>query len=366
VASDRRGASASSLVHTVTVSGLLPQTTYQFDVVSGDRTDTNGGQHYAVTTGPTLSLGSPDSVFGTVTTRAGGQPAGALVHVTASGAGGTSGTLTTVITTTDAGTWVVDLSNLRTAGGESRYAVTDTTLLTVVADGGTEGNATGTVSVAGARTGALGLRLANEFRFALVAGWNLVTLVATPAERLTAQGVCVSLDGNTPGTAVEVYRWEAGGWDGHVCGVPPNDFGLEVGRGYFVRLVKPSQWAYEGMAESVPATLSLVTGWNLVGPGVVSTVPSTASGSCATFTDTGGAGTAVELARWVDGGWSTYRCGLPPNDFTLEAGRGYFVRLTRPTQWTPVGKAPTNAVTSLSVRRDAGSPVPTPVVQPPE
>jgi hypothetical protein len=271
-----------------------------------------------------------------------------------------------VVTSADAGTWVVDLSNLRTAGGEARYAVTDTTVLTVVADGGSEGNATGTVSVAGARTGALGLRLANEFRFALDAGWNLVTLVATPGETLTAQGVCGSLDGKAPGSAVEVYRWEAGGWEGHVCGVPPNNFGLEVGRGYFVRLAKPSQWAYEGLAESVPATLSLVTGWNLVGPAVVSAVPSTASGSCATFTDVSGAGTAVEVARWVDGGWSTYRCGLPPNNFTLEAGRGYFVRLTRPTQWTPVGKTPTNAVTSLSVRRDAGSPVPTPEVQPPE
>jgi len=126
-----------------------------------------------------------------------------------------------------------------------------------------------------------------------------------------------------------------------------------MGRGYFVRLVKPSQWAYEGMAESVPATLSLVTGWNLVGLAAVWAEPSTASGSSATFTDASGPGMMLEIARWVDGGWDTFRCGLPPNDFTLEAGRGYFVRLTRPTQWTPVGKGPTNAVTSLSVSRDA-------------
>ncbi|NBT27375.1 MAG: hypothetical protein EBT09_12690, partial [Actinobacteria bacterium] len=102
-----------------------------------------------------------------------------------------------------------------------------------------------------------------------------------------------------------MYRWEAGGWDGHVCGVPPNDFGLEVGRGYFVRLVKPSQWAYEGMAESVPATLSLVTGWNLVG----FASRSTASESCATFTDASGPGMMLEIARWADGGWDTFRCG---------------------------------------------------------
>ena len=362
MASDRRGAATSSPVHIVTVSGLLPQTTYLFDLASGDASDANGGSHYAVSTGPTLSLGSPDSVFGKVAGRNGGLPAGALVHVSASGASGTSGTLSTVVTTNDAGIWVVDLANLRSAAGDERYPVSDTTVLTVVADGGTDGSATGTVPVSGARSGTLTLRLDNEFRFALEASWNLVTLVATPAERLTAQGVCHSLDEVASGSAVEVYRWENGGWEGHVCGVPPNDFTLEVGRGYFLRLAKPSQWAYQGLVESVPATLPLVTGWNLVGPAVVSAVPSTASGSCATFTDEAGSGTALEVARWVDGGWEGHRCDLPPNDFTLEAGRGYFVRLTRPTHWTPVGKAPTNAVSSRSVQRS--SPVTTPVATP--
>jgi len=74
----------------------------------------------------------------------------------------------------------------------------------------------------------------------------------------------------TTGSAVEVYRWDNGGWDGHVCGLPVNDFGLEVGRGYFVRLAQPSRWACQGLVESVPATLPLVTSWNLVGPAVVS------------------------------------------------------------------------------------------------
>ena len=370
LASDRRGPATSSTVHIVTVSGLLPHSSYRFDLVSGDATDTNAGAHFAVSTGPTLPLASPYPVHGAVSRRDGGLPAAALVHVFASGPSGTSSSLSTIISPSDAGAWVVDLSNLRTAAGDARYPVSDTTVLTVVADAGADGNATGTVSVAGARSGSLALRLDNEFRFALDAGWNLVTLVATPADRLFAKGVCHSLDEVTPGSAVEVYRWENGGWDGHVCGLPVNDFALEVGRGYFVRLSLPSQWAYQGMAESVPATLSLVTGWNLVGPAVVSPLPSTASGSCASFADASGSGSALELARWVDGGWDTYLCGLPPNDFTLEAGRGYFVRLSRPTQWTPVGSAPTNAVTSFSVRRTApvttqvSTPVSNPVATP--
>ncbi len=69
---------------------------------------------------------------------------------------------------------------------------------------------------------------------------------------------------------MEVYRWANGGWDGHACGLPVNDFGLEVGRGYFVRLARPSQWADQGLVELVPATGPLVICWNLVGPAVVS------------------------------------------------------------------------------------------------
>jgi hypothetical protein len=59
------------------------------------------------------------------------------------------------------------------------------------------------------------------------------------------------------------------------------------------------------------------------------------------------AGTAVELDRWINGGWEGHRCGLPPNDFPLEPGVGSFVRLTRPATWAPAGSAP---VSSASVR----------------
>ena len=46
------------------------------------------------------------------------------------------------------------------------------------------------------------------------------------------------------------------------------------------------------------------------------------------------------LERWIDVGWEGHRCGLPVNAFPLQAGRGYFVRLTRPATWAPAGGAP--------------------------
>ena len=55
---------------------------------------------------------------------------------------------------------------------------------------------------------------------------------------------------------------------------------------------------------------------------------------------TAGTGTVVELDRWEVGAWEGHRCGLPVNAFPLQAGRGYFVRLTRPAIWAPAGGAP--------------------------
>ena len=138
--------------------------------------------------------------------------------------------------------------------------------------------------------------------------------------------------------ALEVDRWVSGAWDGHVCGLPPNDFPLEVGRGYFVRVARQAKWTYTGTLDGIASSVPLGAGWNLVGARLVAETPSIASDTC-TQLDATQADTAVELDRWVDGGWEGHRCGLPVNDFTLQAGQGYFIRLTRPTTWAPVGAA---------------------------
>jgi hypothetical protein len=286
---------------------------------------------------------APDQAFGTVSLRDGSVPASVVVHLTASGPSGTSAPLAALVTTAEQKYWAVNLGNLRTASLDAVFPVTADTILTVTADGGPDGTAASTSTVAVVRAGTLALTLSDEVSQPLQAGWNLIALRATPATSMTASMVCTALNAVTAGSAVELDRWINGGWDGHRCGLPVNDFTLEPGPGYFVRLTRPVTWTYRGAVVATPATISLFTGWNLIGASAMSGTPSVASATCSQL-NTVQAGTAVELDRWIDGGWEGHRCGLPVNDFTLQAGQGTFIRLTRPATWAPVGAAPVLAL----------------------
>ncbi|NBT26675.1 MAG: hypothetical protein EBT09_09020 [Actinobacteria bacterium] len=291
---DKRGASGTFAVHFATVSGLAPSTRYRFDVVSGSTTDVNGGSHYLVTTGPTLGATAPDQAFGTVSLRDGSVPASVVVHLTASGPSGTSAPLAALVTTAEQRYWAVNLGNLRTASLDAAFPVTADTILTVTADGGPNGSAASTSTVAVVRAGTLALTLSDEVSQPLQAGWNLIALRASPATTTTASMVCTALNAVQSGTAVELDRWITGGWEGHRCGLPVNDFTLEPGPGYFVRLTRPATWTYRGAVVATPPTLSLGTGWNLIGASAISGTPSVASTTCSQL-NTVQAGTAVEL-----------------------------------------------------------------------
>ncbi|NDF07880.1 MAG: hypothetical protein EB058_04285, partial [Proteobacteria bacterium] len=193
---------------------------------------------------------------------------------------------------------------------------------------------------ADARTGKLALTLSEEIATPLQTGWNLVALQVIQAVPVTAMALCASLDGTVAGSAYEIDRWENSGWQGHRCGVPANNFTLEPGRGYFIRVTKPVTWPLGGTRIITPPSLELGTGWNLVGVGVVAPGTVTAPSGCTAMDGTAGTGTVVELDRWEAGAWEGHRCGLPVNAFPLQAGRGYFVRLTRPAIWAPAGGAP--------------------------
>jgi alpha-tubulin suppressor-like RCC1 family protein len=344
---DNRGTTGLQTVHFFSISGLAPSTRYRFDVVSGARTDTNQGAHYLVMTGPTLDTSAPDIGSGIVSTRNGAAPASVVIHVSATGPSGTSAPLSSLITSADQKSWGLNLGNLRTVALKAPFPVTASTPVTVTADGGPDGTASITTTVAVLRAGTLALVLTGDVLQTLQAGWNLVALRATPATPTSASVVCTTLNMGTAGTAVELDRWVSGGWEGHRCGLPVNDFSLVPGSGYFIRLTRPETWTYRGAVITTPATLSLGIGWNLVGAIAISGTLSVASATC-TQLNTVQAGTAVELDRWVDGGWEGHRCDGPGSDFTQLAGQGYFVRLTRPATWAPVGAS---QVSSSSVSR---------------
>ena len=85
---DQRGEATSDDTHFVTVNGLLPNTTYYFDVVSGGTIDDNGGTHYAVSTGSTLGVPGSDTISGQVFLTGTTPAEGSLVYITLSDADG--------------------------------------------------------------------------------------------------------------------------------------------------------------------------------------------------------------------------------------------------------------------------------------
>jgi hypothetical protein len=350
-ANDVRGAATTSTVHVVTVRNLLPSTKYSFDIVSGNATDTNSGAHFAVTTGPTLNLGSPDTIVGVAQAGASGSASDAYVVVSAQSTTGVpSAPIAALIPARDAGSWTLSLGDLRTQDRQSVFSVTSTTVLNVDVYAGSGGMARGTVTVADARIGSQVLTLAPTVAATinLIAGWNLVAAPVMPETDLTAPAVCTAL--NTTGgagTAVEIDQYVDGGWIGHRCGIPPNGFSLVPGKGYFVRVQKPVVWTVYGTPPDGRMTHEMQAGWNLIAfpgmtgrydaPGVLGSLNLIAGAPA-------GVVVATEIDRWQDAGWEGNRPDVPVNKFAIEDGRGYFVKLTAPLTWAVPGTLAMNRV----------------------
>ena len=129
---DDRGAVAEH-THHVTLAGLLPNTTYFYDVVSGSARDDKGGAHYSVTTGPTLLGPRSDIAFGRVlqSNELAGAP-GCLVYVKVQDADGQgSEGSSQLFSVLSEGTgldvfWNANLGTLREQDGGSFFAYDST------------------------------------------------------------------------------------------------------------------------------------------------------------------------------------------------------------------------------------------------
>ena len=153
VAYDDRDTGTNDDTHHVTLTGLAPETTYYFDVVSDGTTDDNGGTHYSVTTGPTLGLPAPDTIYGQVFKADGTTPAeGAIVYITlfdddGSGSPGQAAPLSALVESS--GYWFANLGNARTAdlSGYFSYSASGDGV-DMAAQGAGDGTASQTVDTA--------------------------------------------------------------------------------------------------------------------------------------------------------------------------------------------------------------------------
>jgi hypothetical protein len=164
-------------------------------------------------------------------------------------------------------------------------------------------------------------------------GWNHIALPVEPLTAYDAEELCERIE-DQGGDVAEIDRWYAGGWQGHICGLPFNDFPIELGEAYFVKGSAASVWTVGGFAVTEPVALDLGVGWNSI------SVPHSDSYTAESLCDEiiGQGVTAVEIDRWYAGGWEGHICGLPFNDFPIEPGKGYFVKAGSAGQVTPAGE----------------------------
>jgi hypothetical protein len=87
------------------------------------------------------------------------------------------------------------------------------------------GNAASTWSIEG-------WAVTTPISLSLQIGWNSIGL--PHSDGYTAESLCNEIIAEGV-SAVEIDRWYAAGWDGHICGLPFNDFPIERGEGYFVK-----------------------------------------------------------------------------------------------------------------------------------
>ena len=164
----------------------------------------------------------------------------------------------------------------------------------------------------------------------LDSGWNKIALPLEPTMAYTAEGICNEVT-SQGGTLAEIDRWNNGGWSGHICGLPFNDFSLQLASGYFIKANAASSWTFEAYPVTEALPFDLQIGWNSI------TIPHSNGYSAETLCDEiiSQGVTALEIDRWHNSGWSGHICGLPFNDFPIERGTGYFIKTSSAGTVTP-------------------------------
>ena len=178
---------------------------------------------------------------------------------------------------------------------------------------------------------------------AITAGWNLISLSISPATPMSAASICTGANIVTSGSVAEVVRYTAGGWETHPCSITGSDFPITLGTGYFIRAVNPTSFGYRGTELGQPPTITLTSGWNLVG---LPRTTGTASGVAQAINSAASvSGATKEIQRWAAGGWDGHVPGIPVNAFPIESDRGYAIRIDRAATWQP-----STTVSSLELR----------------
>jgi hypothetical protein len=175
-----------------------------------------------------------------------------------------------------------------------------------------------------------------EIEIPLAAGYNLIALPLEPETALTAEGLAQQIN-RQEGTCTSVIAYAGGSFVTHPAGTAVNNFGVAIGKGYFVRCGTASAWRARGYRFlSSTGTVDLAEGYNLIGL-PVEPVPAgrySAESAAQEINTQGGGATQVIAYDPATGQFVTHPVGTAVSNFTLKLGRGYFIRCTKGSRWT--------------------------------
>ncbi len=152
-------------------------------------------------------------------------------------------------------------------------------------------------------------------------GWNLVALPLQPKTRYTAELLMNELDGCT-----RITRWDKDtqGYVSKIKALPINNFYIQPGEGYFVKLEKDSVFNLKGI--TLPSmSIEMNQGWNLVSI----PVKCFAEDVC---NITGSS--RVTMFNAAKQSIVTHIKYFPTNNFLTEKDKGYFVKVENKYVWT--------------------------------
>ena len=144
-------------------------------------------------------------------------------------------------------------------------------------------------------------------------------------DSINAQGGCA--------TVVWRYLSDLGWWDGHVCGMPFNNFPIDDSQGYFIQCSGVSTWQQQ-CEPAVPSPLcyELVAGYNFISlPRWAQDLLPKAQDVLDSINAQGGCATVIWRYLPDLGWWDGHAAGMPFNNYDIECRQGYFIQSSCPS-----------------------------------